>query len=186
MLVSMSVSINMYIMCICFCISVCVTCTTRCKCLCSCNHVFLCVSMCQNMYLDLSLSLKRFRLCRQTRRRFECTHGFFSVPHRTTHRTTPTPHRSPHTAHHSQTDRDIDSGLSKSRNQWPPKTVNYVLCGCVLCCFVCMCLCGVVLVACARGVVCSGIANDWRNRERDVLDLLSNCRWVRSTMEGDP
>ena len=40
----------------------------------------------------------------------------------------------------------------------------------------CSCLCGMctVCVWCVDGVVCSGEANDERNREHVVLNLLSN------------
>ena len=61
------------------------------------------------------------------------------------------------------------------------------VCGKVLCVCVCVCVCGVcTLCVCGvGGVLCSGKANDWRNRARVVLDLLSNSKWVNSqTLNG--
>ena len=67
---------------------------------------------------------------------------------------------------------------------------------CVLCCVLCC------VVVCLSGCVCcvlcpakikwsstasSGKANDWRTRERVVLDLFSNLEWERSkSFFGEP
>ena len=56
----------------------------------------------------------------------------------------------------------------------------------------CVCLCGVCTVCVDMCVVCwwrvhgcAGKANDQRNREREVFDLLSNFKWVNSqTLNG--
>ena len=57
----------------------------------------------------------------------------------------------------------------------------------VFMCCVCVCVacarCVSICVWCVGGVctvVCSGKANDQRNREREVFDLLSNFKWVNS------
>ena len=68
--------------------------------------------------------------CRHTRRRCECTDVFFfqpAAPHTTPTQCTPTPHRTPHTIHHNhtQTDFDLESGLIKSIDVGPLKTVSY-------------------------------------------------------------
>ena len=65
------------------------------------------------------------------------------------------------------------------------------MCVCVLCCVVCcVVLCVVCLSGCVLCVVSlkikwsstasSSKANDWRTRERVVLDLFSNLEWVRT------
>ena len=67
-------------------------------------------------------------------------------------------------------------------------------CVCVSVCVVCVVLCVVFVLLCLSGcVLCvvslkikwsstasSGKANDWRTRERVVLDLFSNLEWVRT------
>ena len=64
-----------------------------------------------------------------------------------------------------------------------------VLCCVVLCCVV---LCCVVLCVVSRkkklsSTASSGKANDWRTRERVVLDLFSNLEWERSkSFFGEP
>ena len=59
-----------------------------------------------------------------------------------------------------------------------------VLCVCVLCCVV-VCLSGCVSCVVSLKIkwsstASSGKANDWRTRERVVLDLFSNLEWVRT------
>ena len=69
-----------------------------------------------------------------------------------------------------------------------------VCCGCVVCVVLCCVLCCCVVLCCVEvahspkfpsrklelnippSLFPSGIANDWRNRERVVLDLLSNLK----------
>ena len=67
----------------------------------------------------------------------------------------------------------------------------FIWCVCVCLCsrVVCvhaLCVCG-VFTRCVYVVVCvcSGKANDERNRDRVVLDLLSNLKWASSTMKDD-
>ena len=60
----------------------------------------------------------------------------------------------------------------------------------MLLCVVCVCVVVVCVVVCVVVVVSlkikwsspasSGKANDWRTRERVVLDLFSNLEWVRT------
>ena len=56
---------------------------------------------------------------------------------------------------------------------------------CVWCC-VRVCVACARCVWCVDGVVCSGKATDERNRERVVLDPLSNFNRVKSTRKHDP
>ena len=51
---------------------------------------------------------------------------------------------------------------------------------CVLCCVLSCVLCVVSLKKKWSSTALSGKANDWRTRERFVLDLFSNLEWVRT------
>ena len=60
-----------------------------------------------------------------------------------------------------------------------------VCCCCVVLCCVVVCLSGCVLCVVSLKIkwsstASSGKANDWRTRERVVLDLFSNLEWVRT------
>ena len=75
--------------------------------------------------------------------------------------------------------------------RWVGEYVLVRVCLCVLCVLCCVLCC---VVVCSSGcVLCfvslkikwsstasSGKANDWRTRERVVLDLFSNLEWVRT------
>ena len=133
--------------CICVCTYVC-----TCICLCLCVYLNLSPVPVRRFKTPPCAHSKRLRVCQQnvhmflsmwafwrhTRRRFECAHGVFSAC-RNTHPThcTPTPHRTPPTVrqshNHTQTDRDLESGLSKSTDVRLSKTVELCLRRAIFC-----------------------------------------------------
>ena len=68
--------------------------------------------------------------------------------------------------------------LGGSVGRWVGEYVLVRVCVCVLC--VCVVLCVVSLKIKWSSTASSGKANDWRTRERVVLDLFSNLEWVRT------
>ena len=85
--------------------------------------------------------------------------------------------------------------LGGSVGGWVGEYVLVRVCLCVLCCVLCcvvVCLSGCVLCVVSRKIkwsstASSGKANDQRIRERVVLDLFSNFKWVRSkSFFGEP
>ena len=76
--------------------------------------------------------------------------------------------------------------LGGSVGGWVGGLVSMCWCVCMLCCVVLLCccvfewLCVVSLKIKWSSTASSGKANDWRTRERVVLDLFSNLEWVRT------
>ena len=80
--------------------------------------------------------------------------------------------------------------LGGSVGGWLGEYVLVRVCVCVVCVVLCVVLCCCVfewlcVVCCVpqdkwSSTASSGKANDWRTRERVVLDLFSNLEWVRT------
>ena len=136
--------------CVCDFVCVCVN-LNVCVCTCTCTYVHVYVTMCFDVYLcvskfvsRLSLSLKRLLVLAKRRHAqsmkgvllahrdvlfihtvFSACRTAHSAPHTPPTHCTPTPHRTPHTVPqnntHTQTDRDLESCLSKSVDVRPQR-----------------------------------------------------------------